>query len=343
MSQAQESAKEFRQQLYRARSGQLNAQLYVANEYEKGRVVEQNMQQAVGWYMRAARKGNLEAQFRLAKILHAGGKGVKRQPASAVKFYKAAAKRGHPDAQNWLGYAYQHGHGVVKNPSIAADWYKNAAGHGQAEAQNNLGLMYLTGKGVEQDHKTAAEWFQKAADQNHAMALNNLAGMYEAGWGVERSADKARELYQTAAVTGNQTAIANLKRLGQPAPGGAEGKVGQRGRSLRGTTDPDDPTVYETNTDGSATYGTSPDETTTDEPASDGTLSRGDVVTTDPNRPMTEQELERWLAQNDPEDSRWPSVQNSGQDPFGVLQKNWDKVNKQRKRRKRKAPSDSLR
>ena len=327
---------DFRDQLYRARSGQLNAQLWVANQYQKGTIVEQNMKQAVAWYVRAARKGNLEAQFRLARILHAGGKGVKRQPASAVKFYKAAAKRGHPDAQNWLGYAYQHGHGVVKNPSIAADWYKNAAGHGQTDAQNNLGLMYLTGKGVEQDHKTAAEWFEKAAQKNHAMAMNNLAGMYEVGWGVERNPDKAKELYQSAALTGNETAINNLKRLGQPVPRGAARKARERINASYGTSDSDELTTDEYTTDSQSRSLRSDDDP----------FSQDDeIVTTDPNRPMTEAELERWLEEGDSGISDGSTVQRSGQDPFGVLQRNWDRVNQQRtrQRRQRRNQADSLR
>ena len=327
---------EFRDQLYRARSGKLSAQLWVANEYQKGTIVDQDMKQAVAWYVRAARKGNLEAQFRLAKILHAGGKGVKRQPGAAVKFYKAAAKRGHPDAQNWLGYAYQHGHGVVKNPSIAADWYKNAAGHGLAEAQNNLGLMYLTGKGVEQDHKTAAEWFEKAAQQNHAMAMNNLAGMYEVGWGVERSPEKAKDYYRTAALTGNETAINNLKRLGQPVPRGAARKARERVNASIGTSDTDELSTDEYSTDSQSRSLRSDDDTYVTD---DGDLR------SDPNRPMTEAELERWLEEGDDAGGQGSTVQRSGQDPYGVLQKNWDRVNQQRsqQRRRTRSQTDSLR
>ena len=179
---------------------------------------------------------------------------------------------------------------MVKNPSIAADWYKNAAGHGQTDAQNNLGLMYLTGKGVEQDHKTAAEWFEKAAQKNHAMAMNNLAGMYEVGWGVERNAEKAKELYQSAALTGNETAINNLKRLGEPVPRGAARKARERINASFGTSDSDELTTDEYTTDSQSRSLRSDD---------DPFGQDDDIITTDPNRPMTEAELERWLEEGD--------------------------------------------
>ena len=312
----------FIQQLYHARSGNLNAQLFVAKSYADGEVVERNMKQAVGWYLRAAKKGNLEAQFQAAKIFHAGGEGVKRQPGAAVKLYKAAAQRGHPSAQNWLGYAYQHGHGVVKDYNIAADWYENAAKQDLSDAQNNLGLMYLAGNGVEQDHKIAAQWFQKASDQGHVFAMNNLGGMYEVGWGVDRDAEKAKKLYRSAALTGNLSAIENLKRLGAPVPPEAQKKVDQANQRVRA----------------SVTAETDPEAiTTTDE------LQRGDVFTDLPSLDASDQEFDDWLARQTETETEAPTARTRSNDPFSVLRKNWNRVNRQRPQRKKRTPEGSLR
>lgn len=314
----------FVQQLYRARSGNLEAQLYVAKSYAEGVVVERSIQQAIGWYLRAAKKGNLEAQFQAAKIFHAGGEGVKRQPGAAAKLYKAAAQRGHPNAQNWLGYAYQHGHGVVKDYNIAADWYKNSAKQDLADAQNNLGLMYLSGKGVEQNHKKAAEWFEKAADQGHGFAMNNLAGLYEVGWGVDRDTDKALKFYRSAALTGNLSAVENLKRLGASVPAQAQEKFDQANQQVKS----------------SAAADTDPETaTTTDE------LQRGDVFSDLPSLDASDEEFDDWLARQTGTEtaSDAPSAGTQADDPFGFLKKNWNQVNRQRTRRTKRTPEGSLR
>lgn len=312
----------FVKQLHWARAGDLDAQLFVAKAFAEGEMVERDMQQAVGWYMRAAKRGNLEAQFQAAKILHAGANGVKRQPLSATKLYKAAAKRGHPKAQNWLGYAYQHGHGVIKNYSTAADWYKNAANQGLAEAQNNLALLYLVGNGVEQDHVRAAELFQKAVDQGNPFAMNNLAGMYEVGWGVQRDAEKAKELYRSAALTGNSSAIENLERLGEPVPAEAQRIADELKRGHMTA-------VLETTTD--------PSET------DDDILRRDDIYLEVPDIDASDQEFEEWLAEQDDAETETPNTYVEDSGPFDFLRKNWGSVNRQRQRTRRRGPADTLR
>jgi len=217
-ARAETTVEDFQKQLQAARRGDPDALYFIGHAYETGIIVDRDYQQAASWYLEAAKRGNAEAQFRLAKIFHAGARGVTRQPETAVKLYKAAAQRGHPGAQNWLGYAYQHGHGVVLDHSAAVEWYRNAAEQGLPIAQNNLGLMYLRGQGVEQDQAQAAEWFQKAADGGHPLGMNNLAGLYEVGWGVQRDTDQARELYRQAALQGNDLAIENMRRLAVPVP-----------------------------------------------------------------------------------------------------------------------------
>ena len=312
----------FIKQLHWARSGNVEAQMFVAKAFREGVIVEKNMQQAVAWYTQAAKRGNFEAQFQAARILHSGGDGVKRQLEAAVKLYRAAAKRGHPGAQNWLGYAYQHGHGVVKDFNVAADWYQNAAEQGYADAFNNLGLMHLVGKGAPQDHAKAAELFQKAADQGHGFAMNNLAGMYEVGWGVQRDQDKAKELYLSASLTGNPSAIENLKRLGEAVPAEAERKLWEKkhGRTKASLT-----LENETTTDGEV-------------------LNRGDIISQVPGLEASDEEFEAWLnEQEDADAADNPDAPTASSDPFDLLQKNWNSVNRQRTRRRRASPSDSLR
>jgi TPR repeat protein len=216
----------FSKKLKLAKVGDEDAQLAVARAYEIGRQVKRNRLEAAKWYRTAAEQGNVEAQFRLGRLVHQGGDGLKQDLQMAAKLYESAAEAGNIDAQNWLGYSYQHGIGLEANENSALEWYQRAADAGHAAAQNNLGLMYLTGKGTSRNHDKAFEYFSKAAAQNEPWGLNNLGGMYEMGWGTAKDRARALELYKQAADLKNPPAKDNYQRLlalgeGKPAAASA--------------------------------------------------------------------------------------------------------------------------
>jgi len=155
----------FAKKLKLAKVGDEEAQLAVARAYEKGEDTTVDTAEAAKWYRAAAEQGNLEAQFRLGRLVQDGAPGLKQNPEAAAKLYEGAAKQGHVEAQNWLGYAYQHGLGVPKSKENAMLWYSRAAEAGLAEAENNLGLMYLNAKGDARDLDKAFAMFEKAAKQ----------------------------------------------------------------------------------------------------------------------------------------------------------------------------------
>jgi TPR repeat protein len=196
-----------------AKAGDEEAQIAVAQAYEKGIGTDPSKVEAAKWYRAAAQQGNAEGQFRLARLVHEGGEGLKKSPEIAVQLYKNAADQGHALAQNWLGYCHQRGIGVAANDATAVEWYTKAADQGLAIGQNNLGLMHLNGKGTPRDFAKAFALFKLAADQGDGWGLNNLAGMYEMGWGVAQDRKQAQQLYQKAADGGNSTARDNLNRL----------------------------------------------------------------------------------------------------------------------------------
>jgi len=203
----------FDRKLELARAGNQDAQIAVALAYESGTDVKPNGAEAADWYRKAADQGNLEATFRLARVFSRGAVGVNKDPEGAAKLYETAAQRGHVEAQNWLGYCYQHGIGIQQSDAGAIEWYSKAANAGLAAAQSNLGLMYVTGKGVATDARRAFAQFDQAAKQGDGWGLNNLAGLYEMGWGVSRDEQIALAYYKRAADMGNKTAGQNLQRL----------------------------------------------------------------------------------------------------------------------------------
>lgn len=203
----------FAKKLKLAKVGDEDAQLAVGLAYEKGADTPADPAEAAKWYQKAATQGNLEAQFRLGRLVQEGVPGLKKNPETAAKLYEGAAKQGHVQAENWLGYCYQHGIGVAQSTDNAILWYTKAADAGLAEAQNNLGLVYLNAKNKKRDLAMAFKLFEKAAQQGDDWGLNNLGGMYEMGWGVGQDKQKALDLYQQAMDKGNSRAGENRERL----------------------------------------------------------------------------------------------------------------------------------
>lgn len=203
----------FDKQLKLAKVGDEDAQLAVGVAYETGVNAKLDLAEAARWFRQAGLQGNVEAQFRLARIVVKGAKGLKQDIPTALRLFQAAAEKHHAGAMNAFGQMLQNGQGVAADPAKAVDWYRKAADAGLADAQNNLGMMYLNGKGVGRDLKEAFRLFELAANQGDSWGLNNLGGMYEAGWGVAKDSEKAIDLYKQAAAKGNSAGAANLKRL----------------------------------------------------------------------------------------------------------------------------------
>ena len=207
----------FVKKLQLAKAGDPDAKMAVAEAYDRGRDAPQDSAKAAKWYREAALAGNVEAQFRLAKLVSTGAKGLSADKATAIKLLQAGAKQGHAPSQNLLGVMLQNGDGLPKDENAAVGWYQKAADQKLAAAQNNLGVMYLKGLGTGRDLSKAFAMFDAAAAQGESWALNNLGGMYEMGWGTAKSIDRAKTYYQQAADKGIAIAAKNLQRLGTAA------------------------------------------------------------------------------------------------------------------------------
>jgi TPR repeat protein len=72
--------------------------------YYHGRGVEQDDQQAVEWFRRAADKGLPRAQYNLG-VTYRDGRGVEQDYQQAVEWFRRAADQGHPPAKRGLAQA----------------------------------------------------------------------------------------------------------------------------------------------------------------------------------------------------------------------------------------------
>ena len=203
----------FAKKMKLAKAGDDTAQLAVAIHYEEGIEAKKDAQQAARWYREATLKGNIEAQYRLARLISRGAKGLTPDKIAAATLLQAGADKGHAPSQNELALRLQNGDGIDADAEKAAQWFQKAADQDFAPAKVNLGLLYVRGQGVSRDYATAFRLFSEAADKGDAWALNNLGSLHEMGWGTGKDVVKAREYYRAAIAKGNQMAQANLARL----------------------------------------------------------------------------------------------------------------------------------
>ncbi|MBQ1931964.1 MAG: sel1 repeat family protein, partial [Muribaculaceae bacterium] len=87
-----------------------------------------------------AEQGNAWAQNNLGDCYY-NGRGVDQNYDEAVKWYRKAAKQGNAPAQYNLGYCYYNGHGVDKNYDEAVNWYRKAAEQGYNLAKSALNAI----------------------------------------------------------------------------------------------------------------------------------------------------------------------------------------------------------
>ena len=148
-------------EINKAEQGDSQAQFYIGERYYYGYDIEENHEEAVKWYRKAAEHGDAIAQFNLG-YCYENGDGVEQNYEEAVKWYRKAAEQGHANAQNNLGVCYEYGDGVEQNYEEAVKWILKAAEHGHANAQKNLGVCYKNGVGVEKNYEEAFKWYRKA-------------------------------------------------------------------------------------------------------------------------------------------------------------------------------------
>ena len=159
---------------------------------------------AVSWYQKAAMKGHIDAQLKLASC-YEEGRGVPKIKEEALKWYKIAANVGNVIAWNKylrLKYNNKTYESVIK--------YKfdllSAADKGERNSQYLLGEWFSNHKSKSEYREEAVVWYTKAAKNGHGGAMFKLGECYETGFGVYTNLDEAFKWYKKSANCGNKSA-----------------------------------------------------------------------------------------------------------------------------------------
>lgn len=162
-------------------------------------------------YYDKAQAGDAEAQNHLG-YSYQHGEGVAVDNEKAVYWFRKSAEQGNASGQNNLGFCYQFGIGVPKDINKAVEWYTKSAGQGAADGQYNLALCYDEGCGVTQDPSQAAYWFRKSAEQGYPQAQLELGLCYLEGHGMEKDEKQGVQWLQKAAEKDNPNALYFLSK-----------------------------------------------------------------------------------------------------------------------------------
>lgn len=151
--------------------------------YQQGKYKASDPQQAKKWYLRAAKLGFPQAEFKLAKLLLAEGDNER-----GVKWMLRAARTGYAHAQYDLAMIYHtNNEATEQEKEQALYWLYEAGKDGYSPAQYQLVLMYMKGRGVAQDNEKAFVWAKAASESGDPEAKYLLGYMYYSGTGTVQS------------------------------------------------------------------------------------------------------------------------------------------------------------
>ena len=165
-----------------------------------------------GMFIADADRGNAEAQFQLGNCYY-HGLGIEQNIQEALSWYNRAASSGYAPAQNAIGKAHETGDFGAEDLKTAQRYYTMAANQGNVEAMYNLGRLCVDG--YFNYTAEAVKWFAKAAGQGFAPAMFDLGHCYENGYGVKTNRTTALEWYIKASEAGHGDAKEAATRMGE--------------------------------------------------------------------------------------------------------------------------------
>lgn len=212
-----------------AKSGDIDAQLYLAESYFYGKDgIKKNIHESYKWYEAAAAQGNGYAEFKLYRfyldlrgtwtatemkealvhleksfkldyipaVYEYARMGIIQNKADqAMGYLMHAVNSRYPPAYATLADCYYYGKGVRENVDEAIKYYQKGIDEGINYCFLGMAYCYYWKK---KDYKKALDYYQKAIESDITQAYNDLAYMYAEGKGVNRNFKEAHRLVDLA-------------------------------------------------------------------------------------------------------------------------------------------------
>lgn len=193
-----------------AEAGHPRAMNVLADAYDSGRGVEQDVRMALIWWERAAEAGDPRAPLNIALVHLDGLDGAAPDHALARDWLERSVARGYGPAMARLGRMLEHGEGGPVDLPGALDLYRRGQEAGSDWAFEYEAHLHRTGTGVPENLARARELFAAAAGMGLAQSMNNLAVMLRDGMGGPADPDGAEAQFRAASELGYALADLNL-------------------------------------------------------------------------------------------------------------------------------------
>jgi hypothetical protein len=191
-----------------AKKGNAHAQFLLAELYHYQKLGAAERTNCIQWYLKSAAQGHVKAQAEVGRLPSSfPNHPLLKTNHAVVTFLRNAAEKGNLDAQFELAKKYRAGDGVETNLVEAFKWMQRAAqsdveSSRSSDAAYELARMYENGEGVQRNPTEAWNHYQAAAAGGYPDALYRVAVMYDQGTGVPRDLKQATEYYFLAATRG---------------------------------------------------------------------------------------------------------------------------------------------
>jgi TPR repeat protein len=192
-------------QIKAAIAGHEEAQRGLEMQHEHGDLEEKiGDEQVFGWYVWSAEHGHVWVQLFLAEA-YCSGDVIEQDDERAAHWYLQAAIQGEPHAQLQIGKMYWEGRGVERHDEQARYWLEQSAEQGDPAAQYDFG-QFLSQQGGEVEN--AVQMIESAADQGYGPAQYLIASDEGATFDVSEEQcaelfDKALTWYEDRAEFGD--------------------------------------------------------------------------------------------------------------------------------------------
>ncbi len=163
---------------------------------------------AVRYLRQAAEKGLLPAQHIMARFALLD----ENNPEQALVWFKKAADANDTEAQMYCAAAYLFGVGTKKNPDIAKRYYIAAARNGDSIAQYTLAASFLETH-QSANKKLGLLWLNKSVEQKNPEAQVMLGELYTSGTLLDHDLVKAKEWVGLAVAQGYVPAMYQMGEI----------------------------------------------------------------------------------------------------------------------------------
>jgi len=150
--------------------------------------------------------GDPIAQYYLGEMFYYG-EGIEQNLAEAMKWYLLSAEQEDPDAAFAIGFMYENGEGVAQSVEAAIEWYEKGIGLGSEDAVVSLGLVYVYDEGGHKDVNSGINLLETAAQSGNMDAQYYLGSIYYNGEVAEQDFDKALSYFRLAEAQGDVEAL----------------------------------------------------------------------------------------------------------------------------------------